>query len=96
MSIELDPKINLGHILIVIGMIGSGVSAYVANKLTLNEHAMKLEVLQDIAKNQSTSIEKQGVRTDDMNNALWGIKSDIAIIKQRVEGSLNREPILKR
>ncbi len=97
MSLEIDPKINVGHILIVVGMIGSGVSAYIANKVTLNDHATKIEILQDIAKSQSSSIEKQSNRTTEMNEALWGIKSDIAIIRQRVDSStITRDPVLRR
>jgi ABC-type polar amino acid transport system ATPase subunit len=83
MSIEIDSKVNLGHILIMVGMLGSGISAYVAAKVTLNEHQGRLEVIEK-------NMDKYSSRAEDMNNNLWGIKSDIAIIRQKVELGLSR------
>lgn len=85
MSIEIEPKVNLGHILIMIGMIGSGVSAYVAAKVTLNDHANTLAGHSQKLIEFERMIDKQGTRNQEMNDTLWGIKSDIAIIRQRVE-----------
>jgi len=89
MSIEIDSKVNLGHILIMVGMLGSGISAYVAAKVTLNEHQSRLE-------NIEKAVEKYNTRAEDLNNSLWGIKSDIAIIRQKVELGLARGEALKR
>lgn len=82
---QINPEVNVGHLLIVVSMLGSGIAAYVAAKVELTSHASRIDVIEKTLEGQSRLLERQSTRAEDMNNNVWGIKQDMAIIRQKVE-----------
>lgn len=75
---KIDPTVNIGHILIMLGMIFSAMGAYISIQQDLTEHQQRLMVLE-----RQVSIYRNESR--EMLQTLSGIRTDIAVIKRRME-----------
>lgn len=77
-GLRFDNTINLGHIL-TIGAILMGMAlAYTTYALTVSDHDSRLRYLETVMKTQQ-------VYNVDTNSALWTIKQDVAVIRDRLE-----------
>jgi len=77
-SSMFKPEVNIGHILILVGMITSGVTAYGAAMSQFHAQTMRIEI-------NEKAIEKQVKTAEEQAITLNNISRDIAVIRFRVE-----------
>lgn len=77
-GIKFDGTVNLGHLLTIATLISMMVAAYATYKVTINSHDTRLGMLEAQMKSQ----EGYNLST---STALYSIKQDVAIIKDRLE-----------
>lgn len=76
-GVRFDASVNLGHILIMVGIALSGAASYAAARVTINEHAMRIASTEAQQKAQWSQLES-------VRNSIWAIQADVAVIKDRI------------
>lgn len=80
---KFDRTINLGHILILVGIIASAFSGYMTIRLTVDNHELRIESIE-------RSISAQETINKNLTKLLWDIKRDVAVIKDRSDRDESR------
>lgn len=75
---KFDTTISVGHILIFLGLMGSLTAAYVAVEVALAQHQQRLDVIE-------TQLSTYRMESREMIMTLSNIRTDIAVIRQRLE-----------
>jgi hypothetical protein len=77
------PEVNIGHILILVGLIASGVTAYGAAMSQFNAQSLRIEIVEK-------AIDKQAKHADEQSQSLNNISRDLAVIRFRVESVMQK------
>ena len=75
--VNFDNTVNLGHLLIVGTVLASAISTYIALRITINEHDFRISRAENESKIQNTQLQ-------NIQNSIWNIQSDVAVIKDRM------------
>jgi hypothetical protein len=83
---RFDSTINLGHVLTIVTLLGTLAIAYSTYKVTISSLDSRLAYLETYrVTNLEANDKTRASQLVDMSNALYSIKSDVAIIRDRIE-----------
>lgn len=89
MSFRFDNTVNLGHILIMLGVISAAFSGYMAIRINLDNHELRIKAIE-------TFMLAQQETNKNLSNLLWDIKRDVAVIKDRSYEGRSQAPVRNR
>jgi hypothetical protein len=81
---NFDKSINLGHILILVGLVTSAVAVYTSASIMLNSHAYRLSSLE-------SQVKVQWERANQVDGELYKLKESQSILRVQVDG-LGKRP----
>jgi len=83
---RFDATINLGHVLTIAALLGTLAIAYATYKVTISALESRLAYLETYRiNNMEAQIKLQQGYNTEMSNAIYIIKQDVAVIRDRLE-----------
>lgn len=88
-GLRFDKSVSLGHVLTMAVMISGILTAYVTYKVTISDHASRIERLEKL-------MEMDVQSSNNQTRAIYDIQREVAIIKDRLERSSRKNELPSR
>lgn len=82
-KIKFDGTVSLGNIIILIGLVGSGVGIYTTTSVTLHSHALRITA-------NEKAVNTQWERSNIHENTIYKIREDVSVMRAIVERELKK------